>query len=506
MSRLLSIALVASGLCFAGGLALGARPLVTDGALTPQEKAHFIEWAVKAKSPADNWENHWVLRYFYVDVMYWVYIMSDHDPRILANLMVMADKAVDRNNKRDVRRLIHVGWDDQTNKPIGEVLPSWPHSQDFGEDIDGNLVNEGDAGEVTVGAIFMCVAARAIVETPEVWDQTVPGKDYTYLERARYYIDESIDAVERSFKRLYVDPETLEQQYQVDFPPPPLGRGWRGRGVFVPFNRVWHAQTLFTYLNPCLEQLGLHPDKVAEYDRITEVAMDTWINESMRRYSESGRKLLDYPYRFDPDEETNSEDVGHSAYDVFEIGAVYRSGRYPIVTNDILERWANTIVYKVHQGDGTYAYRLSGEGKPKPENQPRQAYYQFKRFHPDLADHVKPPRHGWSSTLYFARAFAEIQVDCVVDDGPTRTTKSIAVTPGSSLKLTASFPEDDRYWSWVGPNGFEADGASIEFGAVDREHHGTYAVSHAPPDGVERTTYLKVTVYDPDVLANRGAN
>lgn len=478
-----------------------AAPLKTEGALSPQEKQHFIEWAVKAKSPADNWDNYWVLRYFYVDTMYWVYSMSG-DKRIVDNLMVMAEKAVDRNNKRYKQRLIHVSWDPKTQKPIGEVLPSWPHKSDFGPNADGDLVNQGDAGEVTVGAIYLSIAARTIIETPGLWQQVVPGKPYTYLERARFYIDESIDVIERSFKRMYVDPVTLEQQYQLDFPPPPTEK-WRARGVYVPFNRVWHAQTLFTHLNPCLEQLGIHLDKVAEYDRISEVAMNTWINKSMRRYTENGIKLLDFPYRYSPDphEKTNSEDVGHSAYDVFEIGSIYRSGRYPMVNEDILERWANTIVHKVYKGNDEYSYRLDGTGDARWKNKnasgkARTFYYQFKRFNPQLVDHIKPSGSGSNDyVLLFARAFEEIQVDCMVGSKAI-TTKSIAIQKGQSLQLTTSFPEDDRHWHWVDPSGQKHAGKTITLESTNQSDAGTYIVAHHPPNGIQRANFVKVTVYE----------
>ncbi|MEM9419960.1 MAG: hypothetical protein AAGA25_13045, partial [Planctomycetota bacterium] len=165
----LALSLVLCLPCFSIVCFAAEPELKTEGTLTPKERKEFVEWAVNAKSPADNWDNHWVLRYFYVDVMYWTYILSDSDPRIVDNLMVMAEKAVDRNNKRDQQRLIHIGWDAKTQTPIGEVLPSWPHKQDFGPDANGVTVNQGDAGEVTVGAIYLAIAARTIVETPELW-------------------------------------------------------------------------------------------------------------------------------------------------------------------------------------------------------------------------------------------------------------------------------------------------------------------------------------------------
>ncbi|MFY0605097.1 MAG: T9SS type A sorting domain-containing protein [Cyclobacteriaceae bacterium] len=456
-----------------------------NGALTDTEKASFREWATNRKtSDSSNWENNkWQFRYFDFQMQYWVYNMSG-DIRIVNNLMSIAETAYLANNIRDQRDLWYIGWDAINSRPIGEITTGWPRNGHYEElDIKNRKVNSGDGGELVIGAAYMSIAARVIVETPDIWHQLVPDKDYTYLQRALVYIDESIDAVD-AFRQYFTDPVTCRQQFQFNFPPSDRDN-WRKKGGYGAFNRVGHTQTLLCYLIPCLEQLGIRPDKLEEFESINQAAVDTWM-DSMNKYTYFGIKVLDYPYAY---QRPNSEDIGHGANDICQWGALHRSGRYPEVNDDVMARIANTLVHIVKKGD-EYAYRFDGTGSG---TQPHPFYLQLNRYNKGLSNTVK----NNNAILLFARAFEDMSITCQINEEEWKSTKSIAVKPGDELTILGDDGEGETNWTWSGPNDLTHEGNSISFDAVTYSDAGTYEVTHVS-EFARRTNYVKIVVYNPD--------
>jgi len=75
------------------------------------------------------------------------------------------------------------------------------------------------------------------------------------------------------------------------------------------------------------------------------------------------------------------EDTGHAAFDMWGLWLAYSSGRYAI-PDDNMTLFANTTMYRINRGDGTFAQRTDGGGGTQTNLQP--PFLNLAKFVTDL--------------------------------------------------------------------------------------------------------------------------
>ncbi|VGO18177.1 hypothetical protein [Pontiella sulfatireligans] len=374
------------------------KPLLEnpEGPLTKKEAEKLVEWALNEPGQWSNHANRMLSGHRNLYRVYRVYDASG-DVRILNHLMDIAEMALDsRNDRNEVIGSHKCLTGRKDGKWTGEVLPSWPHFSGW-QVQDGEKYYYGDVGEDAAGVHYLAVAARAIAETPEVWNTKVDGSEQTYLDKAKLYVNEAIFTVETCIIPRYIEPETLEFVYQFRRNLP--GVRTLDEGGYVPFNRYWHVPIAFLALCPAMEILDIESDKVGTYDRIAQISIDRWL-KSMDYYEKDGLELFDYPYSYpsqtifekDPAvwnympeffEGFPSEDLGHLGCDASQLYIFHVSPRVH-VPEDVLRKLANTLLVNApRDADDFMAYRLNGSGRGRNKTLATDTYF-LTLFQPNL--------------------------------------------------------------------------------------------------------------------------
>lgn len=397
------------------------KPLLESrqGALTEKEAQKLVEWAIHEPGQWSNHANRMLSGHCNVYRIYRVYAATK-DRRILDNLMDIADGALaSRNDRNEVigRYKCLTGRED--GKWTGAVLPTWPHFSGW-QSQDGEKLYYGDVGEDAAGVHYLAAAARAIAETPAIWDTKIAGSDLTYLEQARLYVQEAVYTVETCIMNRYVDPETLEFVYQFRRTLP--GDSTLDIGGFVPFNRYWHVPVAFTALCPAMEILQIEPEKVKTYDRIAQLSIERWLT-SIEYYEKDGLELLDYPYSypsiavfakdpaawsFMPKDFSGfpSEDLGHLGCDASQLYIFHYSPRYQ-VPESVLRKLANTLLVNAPRADDEFtAYRLNGTGRGRNKTLAKDTFF-LTQFQPKLKRFFWDNPHQKKETLEWETLFVK---------------------------------------------------------------------------------------------------
>lgn len=366
------------------------------GKLTKTELDRLIDWALNEPG---QWSNHANRALFNHTNLYRVFRVykETNDIRILEHLVDIANIALESRNDRNkiIGKFKTVtGWKD--GRWTYAYEPSWPHFMTW-NDQDGEKIYHGDAGEEAVGIHYLSLAARAIAETPAIWNKKVKGSDLSYLELAKGFVNEAIYTVEQSVVPKFIEPETYEAIYQYRRYLP--GKSTLDLGGYVPFNRFWHVPVAFVALCPAMEILEIEPEKVKIYDKISQTSIDRWV-KSMEHYKKNGLDLIDYPYcypskktyqedtskwSFMPDDFNGfpSEDLNHLGCDASQLFIFHFSERYHLPV-DILEKFANALLINTFsEGQEYFSYQLNGLGDGKSKTLSAEGYF-LTLFQPEL--------------------------------------------------------------------------------------------------------------------------
>lgn len=369
-----------------------------DAELTAKELEGLVEWAINEPG---QWSNHGNRALSgHVD-LYKVYKVYDKtkDIRILNHLVEIAEMALEsRNDLNEVVGHFKTLTGFKDGKWTFDYAPSWPHYMGWNEQ-DGERLYHGDAGEDAVGVNYMALAARAIAETPAIWDKKVEGSDKNYLETAKNFVKDAIYTVEKSIIPKFIEPETLESIYQYRRSLP--GKSTLDIGGYVPFNRFWHVPVAFVSLCPAMEILKIDVERVKTYDKISQVSIQRWL-KSMDHSKKEGLDIIDYPYcypsrnkyaenpekwNFMPEDFRGfpSEDLNHLGCDASQLYIFHFSSRYTIPV-DIFKKYANALLVNApREGQDYLAYRLDGTGRGKLKTLHATAYF-FTQFQPKLKE------------------------------------------------------------------------------------------------------------------------
>jgi MBG domain (YGX type) len=188
--------------------------------------------------------------------------------------------------------------------------------------------------------------ALNILQTPSIWNQTVPdgnpnGFGATYLQRAQTYINMMEYTTQNYFTRYFINPATNQIV-------PPSSAVWAAFGENMD---AWNRQFLLTndYLRlaQCHAILGDNPTLQALYTNIVKTSTDAFV-ANVQLVTAYGEAAYDWGYGNEGDllGQITGESASHASYDMQGIARVFEAGpAYTGSSLEEMERYANTVEY-----------------------------------------------------------------------------------------------------------------------------------------------------------------
>ena len=228
-----------------------------------------------------------------------------------------------------------------------------------GENIAGNGLTADQAEDLFAGSEnggivgHVAFVVECILETPEIWDVTVPDGDpnglgATYYERAMTYIRMCDEVLNEYIIKYFVDANNM-----IIFP-----KNWTNndsrRGKNPPWNQQWMMSGGFIHMARVHELLGEkgNADYIAKYRAIIQKLLDNFLSQLVLKKTADDYEVYDWGYwpifgtqsSWGKDEDAND---AHAAYDIQGVYYCYIYG-YENIDEEILQRFANTMKYVIY--------------------------------------------------------------------------------------------------------------------------------------------------------------
>jgi hypothetical protein len=264
-----------------------------------------------------------------------------NDPTILDMMINYSDAIIALRNDFTDRRVM---WD-------GNVDPVWLTKAAT----DPAAGYAGCENNDIVGHVAYC--AQLIIETPSLWNTTVPdgnphGYGVTYYQRATNYIAQMEVVQDNYMIQYFIDPGT----HRITAP---TSSAWTSLNEnTTAWNRQMMFMNGFQRLSECHQLLGDNPAKVALYDSIVAAAVN-WFFTGLSLGSASGHPTYDWSYC--PTCTGPEDNTLHSTYDIWGTTRAYASGRYGI-SNATLVPFANTLRYVMNIATNEISTYVDGTG------------------------------------------------------------------------------------------------------------------------------------------------
>ena len=206
-----------------------------------------------------------------------------------------------------------------------------------------------------VGHVAYC--AQLIIETPALWNTTVPdgnphGYGVTYYQRATNYIAQMEVVQDNYMIQYFIDPST----HRITAP---TSSAWTSLNEnTTAWNRQMMFMNGFQRLSECHQLLGDNPAKVTLYDSVVAAAVN-WFFTGLSSGSASGHPTYDWSYC--PTCSGPEDNTLHSTYDIWGTTRAYESGRYG-VSNATLVPFANTLRYVMNIATNEISTYVDGTG------------------------------------------------------------------------------------------------------------------------------------------------
>lgn len=277
-----------------------------------------------------------------------------NDPALLNEMITYADAFISlRNDFTDQR----VMWD-------GNVDPVWLTKAATASDAGYAGCENNDI----VGHIAYC--AKLILETPSLWNQTVPdgnphGYGVTYFQRATNYVAQMEFSEDNYFTKWFIDTSTdrIKDSTAVDPRFSALGEST------TAFNRQMMFMNGWQRLSECHQILGDNPTKVVLYNSIVQAAIN-WFVSQLQPGTASGRPVYNWTYA--PNGSGSEDNTLHSTYDIWGITRAYNAGLYTNIGASTMIPFANTLQYVMNVSTNHISYYVNGTSSP---NSPRSFIY-----------------------------------------------------------------------------------------------------------------------------------
>lgn len=348
LTRLLTLSL--SGLVLAGCSMTASVPAHAqtsmsvdsfDGPVTTNEINSFKSYIDALTPAANNIGNQWAQHNSGEDVkaMALVYQITQ-DTAVLDQMVRFCDALLsERNDLAPAPTGQNVIW-------TGTIDPVWPNTTTT------PIGTGGEQGD-PVGHLGNC--ARLILQTPSIWNTTVPigdpnGYGATYLARAKTYVAGGDAAISGHILKSELDLSNNDHQYFAS------GDPYKG-GLPVP----WNQQMMFDYgfqnLAIAHDILGDNPTLAAQYHQIVQDSINWFFSAGYTSYTDNaGNTAYSWGYSMPA---TTKEDNDHGSLDVNGFYRAYMSGEYGI-TPAMLTPFGNTFNDVMTLGPGDYSGVIDG--------------------------------------------------------------------------------------------------------------------------------------------------
>jgi len=359
----------------------GTGSFVVDslgGAVTQNEINAFVNYMNGYAKPASNDGNQWVFGNpgKALEACGLMYDAIRNNPTnnigVLNRMIYYADAALEGRN--DLESTANGG---QFTTWTGQIDPVWPSSTQTTPAQAG--VEQG----LVLAHIVYC--SLLILETPSIWNNTIPDNDpnklgATYKARALTYLAQCDYVIDKWILPYFIQTNT---NYYF-FPGAP--NTYMANSV-APWNQAWMLTDGIVRLAQCHAILNDAPSRLAQYDVIAKANINYFFANRKNNTSKAGTPC--YLWAYSGSASNGLEDTNHFAYDAEGLFIAYYSGRYGLTTNDVLP-YANTYIDVVlasldSQGDfaglvdGSYGSNTHSSG----DNYVRDEYLYFAEFRPD---------------------------------------------------------------------------------------------------------------------------
>src|SRR5713101_2190642 len=242
----------------------------------------------------------------------------------------------------------------------GKIEPVWPPNCPT---CTSPTYYESEVGD-TIG--HMAYTAYNILNTPSLWNNTVPDGDpnnfgATYLARAKTYVSMLEFSMSNSFTKYYIDPNTLL-----------IMRPSTSLGYLSTFHNVnaWNVQMMllnaYWRLAQCHVILADNPSLAATYKTIVQKSTDMFTQNAISSTAPDGTAVYDWGYgNFgDVTGRLTGEQIGvHGSYDVWGLTRAYGTGYTTVPTAQQMKTYADTVVHELtlsidSAGAATYASHI----------------------------------------------------------------------------------------------------------------------------------------------------
>lgn len=275
-----------------------------------------------------------------------------NDPALLNEMISYADAFISlRNDYTDHR----VMWD-------GRVDPVWLTKAASSSEAGYAGCENNDI----VGHVAYC--AQLILESPSLWNQTVPdgnphGYGVTYYQRATNYIAQMEYSESYYFNVYFINPAN-------DQITAPTSSAWTS---FSESTTAWNRQMMFLNgwqrLSQCHQILGDNPQNVALYNSIVQAAMN-WFVSQLQPSTAGGQPVYNWTYA--PNGSGSEDNTLHSTYDIWGITRAFNAGIYTNIPASTMIPFANTLQYVMNVSTNHISYYVNGTSSP---NSPRDFIY-----------------------------------------------------------------------------------------------------------------------------------
>lgn len=259
----------------------------------------------------------------------------------------------------------------------GEIEPIWP-SVDQSETVAGAGIEQGEV------LSHMLYCAKLILQTPAIWNTTVPDGDpkvygATYKQRALKYITEADYVMDA-----WILPRFLKASEDNHFYFPGAPNTYKPNDP-APWNQLFMLTDGFIRLIQCHELLNDNPARVTQFDAIVQSNLDWFYQNVSAQTSYTGAAINLWLYAIGG----SIEDANHFAYEAQGLWIAYESKRYGLTFKSIVP-FANTYVDMVlgiyNNTTNKYAGKVdgtTGSGNSGGDNYVRDEYIYLTEFRPD---------------------------------------------------------------------------------------------------------------------------
>ena len=336
------------------------------------------------------------------------------DIAILTNMISFADTCVSERN--DLMSSANGGQRVMWTGVIDKVwCPNDPTS--------ANAKYAASENEDTEGHIAYC--AKLILETPSIWNNTVPdgnpfGYGVTYLDRAKNYLAKCDEANDEYSLKWFIDPNT-------SLIVAPTNSTWTVFNENVTAN---NRQMMFTSgfqrLAEAHELLGDNPSRVAQYDAIVlaTVNQDLTGMVNFDPYIAKGQPVYDWGYY--PTKNAPESVEIHAEYDMIGVWRAYNRPSYGYTRSPLIP-FANTMVDVIYLGTNTFGGNVDASGGTQ------SPIYSGWLLTADWNPQVYTTVAGSAYTNNWYKSSADIEAGILFMKNRRYQEFSVAANPGSQI-------------------------------------------------------------------------